>query len=241
MKKTVFLSLCVFTVIAQAQVSDTIGKKKKFNQHELGINLLPPLLFVSGATGVQPKFLNTTYRYLKNEKHAFRVTTGINVYNTGGHPSFMNDMVSHSNDLTIIKTTSNRSPINIMTGIGYERILGKRKLKHVVGFDLNYNYVSRKTIIDYYGFKDSIVNGINYMEFVPIDTGKTVIHKYYNKFGITPFYSVRYELSPKWTLTASTRFNFQYSRLSYPGYPKISSFDFNTSGLLSELSLFYRF
>lgn len=241
MKKSMLFLLCVIVAIAHAQVSDSSSKKINPKCHEIGVNLLPPLLFISNANGVQPKFFNATYRYLKNEKHAFRVTAGINVYNSGGFPSFRTDVVLKSNNFTIYKNTSDGTPANFMGGIGYERIFGKRKLKHVIGCDMTYNYVGRRTSVDYYGLKDSLVNGNLQREFVPIDTGKTIVHKYYNKVGIAPFYSIRYELSSKWLITASTRVNLQYSQMTYAGYPKIASFDFNASGLLSELSLFYRF
>ena len=94
---------------------------------------------------------------------------------------------------------------------------------------------------DYYGTRDTIINNIQFTDYIPIDTGKTVINNYLHKFGITPFYSVRYSISKRWLITTSVRANFQTYKRKVEGYPDMYVSDFNLNGLISEISLFYRF
>jgi len=204
--------------------------------------VLPPFLLLSGVFGSQPKFFNTTYRYLINDRNALRLTAGLNVFNSGSYNNRI-ESAKTINNVTIYKNTSMSSNANFKFGAGYEKILGKRKLKHVVGVDLTYNYVNEVLASDYYGFKDTIYNNIKHTEYVAIDTGRTTTNRYYHKFGITPFYSLRYALSPKWLITASTRLSLQGYRIKDKYIPGgyVTIIDFNTDGLISEICLYYRF
>lgn len=241
MKKLMLLLSCVIANNVHSQDSLKASKAQNTKRHEIGVNILPPFLLLCGGYGNQPKFMNATYRYLLSEHNALRATAGVNIYNSPSPLSFQKEAVSMTNGLVIYENTTSNTPSNFMVGAGYERIMGKRQLKHVVGFDLTYNYVDETRITDYYGMKDTLINNITTKEFVRIDTGRTVTHRYCNKIGITPFYSIRYALNKNWLLTASTRLNFQYYQVKSEKNPTTSQFDFNTSGLISEVSLFYRF
>ncbi len=240
MKNTAIVILCLLIVEGQSQDSSKAKTPKILKRHEIGLNILPPLLALSGVSQSQPNFFNATYRYILNAHNALRATAGINVYNSNNSGDQKN-AVAMGNGLTVYQTTNSRTPANLMAGIGYERIMGKRKLKHVIGVDLTYNYVSSISSSSYYGIKDSVYNNTHHADIVPIDTGRATVQKYYHKFGVTPFYSIRYPLSSKWLISASTRFNFQYYKINNGNYPAITLYDLNLSGLISEISLFYRF
>lgn len=240
MKKLMLLLLCVFTIKSHSQDSLKTIKSPKSKRSEIGLNILPPFLLLSGVSSANPKFFNATYRYLLNERNALRIVSGINVYNSN-YTGNQNIAVSMGNGLTVYQISSSRTPLNVLSGIGYERILGKHKLKHVIGCDLTYNYVTTVVSSNYYGMKDTTYNNVRHAEYIPIDTGRAITSRYFHKIGITPFYSLRYELNSKWLVVASTRLNFQYYQVKNENYPKASLFDFNMDGLISEISLFYRF
>jgi len=240
MKKLMLLTMYLisFNTFSQDSLSNKGLTKPKRN--EVGINVLPPILILSSVTRSQPKFFNATYRYLYSETNALRITGGINVFNSSNLAK-QSVAVSISNSITVYKNTTVSNPVNTMLGIGYERIIGKRKLKHVVGCDLTYNYVKENTAINYHAIKDTIINSYKQENFMPIDTGKTNYQRYFSKFGITPFYSLRFALTPKLLVTASTRLSLQTYTIKNDRYPNMRVFDFNSDGLISEISLFYRF
>lgn len=241
MKRSLMLLLCVFAINAHSQDSLKTDNSIKPKRHEIGLNILPPFLALAGAGGGNSQYFNITYKYFLNERTAFRTTAGIIVF--GNHNLYGNqtETVIKTNSVTVNKTNYSHDPTNIQGTIGLERIFGKRKLKHVLGFDLTYNYQNHRENISYYKLTDSIgANNTKIQNWQNIDTGRTVVNSYINKYGITPFYSVRYPITEKFILTSSVRFNLQASQRRYNGLT-YNSFDFNMSGVISEVSLFYRF
>jgi hypothetical protein len=241
MKRSMLLLLCAYTLNTHSQDSIKTDKPIKIKRHEIGLNILPPFLALTGVSGGNPQYFNITYKYFLNERTAFRTTAGIIVF--GNHNIYGNqtETVIKTNSVTINKTKYTQNPTNIQGSIGLERILGKRKLKHVIGFDLTYNYQNQRENISYFKITDSIgINNEKIQMWQNIDTGRVVTNTYFNKYGITPFYSVRYPITEKFILTSSIRFNLQASQRRYNGLT-YNSFDFNMSGVISEVSLFYRF
>lgn len=241
MKRSLMLLLCVFAINAHSQDSLKTDKSVKPKRHEIGLNILPPFLALTGVSGGNPQYFNTTYKYFLNKRLAFRTTAGIIAFGNNNLCGNQTETVIKTNSVTVNKTKYTHDPTNIQGSIGLESILGKRKLKHVIGFDLTYNYQNQRENISYYKLTDSIgMNNEKIQNWQSIDTGQAVINTYINKYGITPFYSVRYPISKKFVLTSSMRFNLQASQRRHGGLTYYS-FDFNMSGVISEVSLFYRF
>lgn len=241
MKRSMLLLLCAYALNANSQDTTTTANLSKVKRHEVGLNILPPFLMLAGASGGNPHYFNFTYKYFLNERLAFRTTAGIIVFGNNYSYSNQTETVVKTSSVTINKTNYTHDPTNVQGSLGLEYVFGKRKLKHVAGFDLTYNYQNRRENISYYKLTDSIgSNNQKIQNWQNIDTGRAVINTYINKYGITPFYSVRYPITEKFILTSSMRLNLQASQKRYNGIT-YTSFDFNMSGIISEVSLFYRF
>ncbi len=240
MKKAVIVCACALSFAALGQDSINAKNPVPLKRNEIGLNVLPPILLLAGVNSAQTKYFNATYKRFLSERNALRVTAGVNVFNTPTNPNIIKSTFV-GGGLTLNKVTTTSTPINVQGSLGYERVMGKRRLKHVIGADLTYNYVNERVLSEYYGTKDTTINNIQMSDYIRIDTGRTVKNNYVHKFGITPFYSIRYPITKRWLLTTSVRANFQMYKRKVDGYPDMTISDFNLNGLLSEVSLFYRF
>ncbi len=240
MKNLIFVLLSVFILEIKAQDSLPIKELVRIRKNEIGLNVLPLFIAISGASSNYNDLFNFTYRRLLKPKHALRITSGIYLNGndwSNGYPL----IVSKSNSVTVYQTNYSTGRVNVQSGIGYEYILGKRKLKHVFGCDLTYNYQKVTSNRSYYQIKDSTdVNNNMHQTYSSIDTG--IVSKSFinHKLGANLFYSLRYPLGNKWLLTASTILSYQTWRSDE--FAKKSTINqFDVKGLVSEVSLFYRF
>jgi len=239
MKNLISVFLIFFVFEMRGQDSSSTKQVLKIRKNEIGINVLPVLVELTGAMPDHKDLINITYRRLIKNKHALRITSGVYTPEYE-RPDYIAAVISKSNSVAVIQNNK-VGGINLQAGIGYEYIIGRRRLKHVVGLDLTYNYQKQIISTDYSLVKDSIgPNNFHQSTSSSIDTGKVVKNNYYNKIGANLFYSLRYPLSKKWLMTASVILSWQTYRTQDLSQ-NVRIYDFNVNGLVSEVSLFYRF
>src|SRR5262249_26081732 len=108
-----------------------------------------------------------------------------------------------------------------------------RKLKHVLGADVLYNNKFLRE--EYFYYEQTSDN-----KTTRIDTGSYVKTSNFDKLGLNLHYTLRYELSSRWLVTASAtmanKFYRQKVRNSYS-----NNYSIDMLGLISDISIFYRF
>lgn len=238
--KTLITSL-LLTGVLTAKAQDSLKPKTAYpaKKSELGISVITPAIMVLGATDFNERYTNLTYRYFLSEKHTIKPFVGMSFFPPPslGYPR----SVSAANSSTVYMMSNATTPTNFQVGVGYEYVLGGRRLKHLIGADLLYNNKFTREEILYYRETDSVdVNGKVGKVTTPIDTGRSVKTNNYDKIGLNLHYTIRYEVSKRWLITASAIMsNKYYIRTSKNG--QASNFDANFIGLVSDISIFFRF
>ncbi len=237
MKFKLIVFIIAFSLKAQAQDSLVSPVIKK---NELGISVLAPFIFLSGGTNYTERFSYITYRRRVKQKHALKVFIAFPFLNENNN-QYIQTTLPSTGSITLHPTHEIRTPCNIEIGLGYELILGKQKLKHVLGLDAVYN---NKFVEDEYyvlSSKDTVdANGYNRNIIDRLDSGAYSKGTQYNKFGANLSYGIRYEFSKKWLITSSFIASFRYNSFTTSG-SRVSNFDVNVAGLISDISVFYRF
>jgi hypothetical protein len=235
---TVFVFFLASCVLAQdsafTETPDTIPLKK----HELGASILSPLIVLTGATDPSDRFTNITYRYLVTKKHALKIFAGFSLFNAS---------VYNSQDYPYIATTGQTVhpvsetivPSNFQAGLGYEIVLGTGRVRHAVGIDGVYNNKFEITKFQYRITRDSVDGAGNKFPYSFVaDTGKVSRGFTYQKLGFNVHYTLRYEYSTHWMVTTT----FLMSYRNYRGRENNSYLsDLEMNGLISDVSIFYRF
>lgn len=236
----IFLFAILFEVRSQ---NDTVAPSPlpfKEHKHEIGLSILSPFLMVVGATDLNERYTNLTYRYRLNQKHAIKGLFGTAFFNSNEN-KFEQDMLQATPGQTIYVNRELRTPANFQAGLGYELILGKNKLKHVLGIDLIYNNKFTSEYKSYNLLKDSLdANNNKILIGRGIDTGAVTLTRNYDKFGANLSYSLRYEFTENWLLTSSFILNYRYYQRRVNGILAGVS-DFSINGLIADISLYYRF
>lgn len=219
-----------------AQSQDSLKKAEpKFPKHELGLGLLYPTLIVLGGQNQNfERYTNLTYRWWFKEKHSLKVLAGL-VF-PGSMNSFTQTTVVMPDKTQLIANSYTQSPSNCQFGIGYEYYIGHKNLKLFAGADLIYNNQFVKKTFYYTNAKDSVANSL-----VKLDTGAYVSGRNYDKMGFNLNFGVRYEFNRQWAITAHCSSAFRFVQSKQPDGRTRKTFDFNTNGLVSDISLFYRF
>jgi len=78
-------------------------------------------------------------------------------------------------------------------------------------------------------------------EFTKIDTGGYVRTPNYDKVGINLSYSLRYEVSRRWMISASTIMTNKFYWDKKTNGSRGQNYEMNFVGLISDISIFYRF
>lgn len=232
--------LLIFLLITgTCNAQDSLVKKEK-KHYELGISLSTPLFVLLGVTDHNERYTNLTGRYFVAKKHAVKAFAGVALLNEGSS-DYQQSSYPAVNQTTVFPTTEIKTPSNFQLGLGYEYIMGRRKLKTALGIDVLYNNKFESTKFYYLTNKDSVgPNGQNVININRLDTG-AYIHNYnFNKLGINFSYSLRYALSKRWLLTGSFIMSYKIYRRK-EGLHETTISDFNLIGLVSDISLFYRF
>lgn len=221
---------------AQDTLSPVIKKPQR--PHEIGFSASTIFFVMAGVSDFNERYTNLTYRYLPGHHHGLKAFAGINMFNANNE--FRSGVVSVTQS-TVYATTERISPSNFQLGLGYEYIIGKRRLQQVVGLDVLYNNKFEIHRSYYTNSRDSTDNrGQHYIYTSRIDTGAHTTATNYDKFGLNLNYALRYSLSKRWLLTASMLVSYKtYRRREQQGYSRVSELNFN--GLISDVSVFYRF
>jgi hypothetical protein len=237
-KKQIIVPLALLTMTLSGQDTLTKQNNSMAKKHELGISLTTPMIILLGASDYNERYTNLTFRYFLSDKHAVKPFIGISP--NPNNPN-TDQYISSTNTSTIYLSNYSQTPSNFQVGIGYEYIMGKKKLKHVIGADILYNNKFLKEKHSYYKITDSTdIKGNTNNVTTPIDTGAYVKTNNYNKIGFNLSYNLRYELSKRWIITASTIASSKYYREGKSN-SRINVYDFNIVGLISDISVFYRF
>lgn len=235
--KTVFcilIALLLVTGTIKSQKSDSSGIKP-MPRHELGLSVLYPSLVILGGTPTGNTFYNNLcYRYRMTPGTSLRAFVGTTF------PGSMNSVregtvrVQPGNQ-KYLAYTEVQMPSNCQFGLGYEYLIGERKVKLLLGADFVYNNQFIKEIFYYTKANDSL-------KITPtrIDTGSYVKAENLNKFGTDLRLGMRYEMNRHWALTADCVISQRFYRRPTP-LGLTSIYDFNIARLVSDVSLFYRF
>ena len=229
--------LIVIAFTIQAKSQDSLNKKpSKTPRHELGLGILYPTLVVFGASNDNyERYTNLTYRRWFKEKYSFKVFAGTIFPNSMDNYSKSTVVImpsnTHLNGNTIIET-----PSNCQFGLGFERYIGHKKLKLFAGLDVVYNNKFVKKTFYYTYAKDSAANNI-----AKLDTGAYVNTRNFDKIGLNLNFGVRYEFNNLWVITATCVNSFRFIQTKTPAGGTNRVYDLNTNGLISDISLFYRF
>ena len=236
-EKLIIIILIGAISMVKAQDSSFVGKKPA-RPHEIGFSASTVFFLLAGVSDYNERYTNITYRYFLKEKHALKFFTGANVFNPD---NTIKSELRSVNQSSVYATTEKKTPSNFQLGLGYEYILGKGKLKHVIGVDLLYNNKFERENFYFMNVKDSINSKGNHeLKSTRVDTGAYLKTNNYNKFGLNLSYSLRYRLSKKWVITAGMLLSYKtYRRKETYGYTTVGEGNFN--GIISDVSVFYTF
>lgn len=216
---------------------DSLAKKSSFfkKRCEIGVSVLTPFIMIAGAQDQTERYTNLTGRYFIAPGHAVKVLGG-GVIGTNNYSITQQRYLGVNQSYTF--TTESITSTNFIVGLGYEYVLGHAKLKHVLGLDLIYN---NKSVNDesYYETATA-VPGTSTPVVHKLDTGSYSRRTTYNKGGFNLSYSLRYELSRRWVITASAIYSNRFYRTG-TGSSRSTVYDMNLNGLVSDVSLFFRF
>jgi hypothetical protein len=240
MKKALFIITILLAVSETASCQDTTAKPltKPGRRKEIGVSILTPLILMAGTQDQSGRYTNVTFRYRFTFRRAVRAFVGF-ASNNPPYPSLYEAGVV-TNSTTTYEVVVRTRPSNFQAGIGYEYMVGER-LKQVPAIDLVYANLFEKdehTFVKYSSNVDSTGGG-SYL-YERIDSTRSVYTQNYDKIGINLSYSLRYELSRKWIITASIVAAYRYTRRG-AGKNAIVHQDFDIIGPLSDISIFYRF
>jgi hypothetical protein len=237
MKHCLIIFLCVFVLKARSQDSLVVPSLKK---NELGFSVLVPFIVLANARGTYERFSYLSFRHRLNQKHAVKIFTGFSIFNQSDR-AYIQTSLPSTGAVTLHPTHEIHTPCNIEVGIGYEFIMGKQKLKHVLGLDLVYNNKFVEDRFYVLSTKDTVdANGYYRNKVDRLDSGAYTKGINYNKFGANLSYGIRYEFSKRWLLTTSFIYCYRLYRLTTNGSTTINQ-DLNTNGIISDVSIFYRF
>jgi hypothetical protein len=239
------VTLCTMVLLTSCSLSAqdslrTTSSTQGFKRHEVGVSVLTPLIILAGATDYNERFTNITYRFRKNKNHAFKTFAGLSRNET---PLYYHDqpagMLGASGN-TVYPEVITHIPSNFQLGAGYEFIIGRR-VQQAFGLDFVYNNKFEKQEHFYReAYTVAEPNGMKRTEERRLDTGSFVTSRNYDKIGFDLSYSLRFPLAKRWLVTASVIGSYRYFK-GYDNGRTYSIHDWNINGLLSDVSIFYRF
>jgi hypothetical protein len=235
------LMLALFNSAVYAQDSTDKKKTKVIpeRRHEVGISILTPFLMLTGANDSHnERFMYAAYRYRLSQYNSIKAAVGFAPFFQEYRNNPVGAISSPQNTVYLNVTPTN--PVNYQVCFGYERMFGGR-LKHVFGIDLLYN---KRVMVENYYYTEIHQQtdpfGNTSTVYKSIDTGAYHKTYRYNRFGFNLTYSLRYEFSKRFVLMASAIGSFKYT-VANINNRRITNFDFNTPGLVADVTLFYRF
>ncbi|MCD6069164.1 MAG: hypothetical protein K0S33_3990 [Bacteroidetes bacterium] len=252
-KILIIASFCFFCSRISAQQEDSIRTYK----NEIGLNLVPAISLLSGSFGNNTNHSLQFKRQL-TEKIWYRAGLG---YLTNRNPV---ESVSPTytlageTDSTYAVTYSNsyvQNEFRIMQGIEFR--FGKKRIKQFTGMDMGYgrSSSSQSEIFALYN-KPTYSYGIPNSEYFTykeriMDSVISAHSTRQNILILNPFYGAQFHITKHLYFSAQLGLNFKlsFNKTSYIAdnankYPDTShstGFDFQTTGILNDFSIFYRF
>jgi len=254
-------SVLAFTIaIAITSTSFASGIKydsTKVRTNEISLNIAPVATGLMGASIFSPRY-SLSYKKIVKEKNALRFGASYLVRNSEYY-SYYNDNYSvlfSSDSVQMRRYFKYDAGNKIQISAGYELRWGKHKLKHFAGADVIGGYYKTRTTWEDKEYYLTITpnQGDTFPQWkqntsIPVSLAReTIAEMFY--VGISPFYGVRLDISKRFAMSAQVGFDasFDFGNSTDNNYyagtyteTKIISFNFETSGLISDLSLIYKF
>lgn len=234
MKITYYALLLAWAPLISTAQENNIAPVKE-PKHELGLGLIYPMTLVIGNVNSDNNhYTNLSYRYKLSPKNCIKLLAGM------AHPFNASSLTQTKvlilpSNTSLVANTLYQTPSNCQFGIGFEHFIGSKQLKLFAGADFMYNNLFSKKTFFYTNAADSASPHLN-----KLDTGAYVSARNYNKVGIDFHFGARYEFNSKWvimgTFTASQRV---YGTTANGRAIRVN--DFTINGLISDISLYYRF
>ncbi|MBL7931915.1 MAG: hypothetical protein JNL60_08435 [Bacteroidia bacterium] len=240
MKNNIALALTIIVCNCMAQNPDSLKLKAPVpaKSSEIGVSVSTAFFVLAGVSDYNERFTNVTYRRLYPKHHALKLFTGVALFNSHENNYQQGYYIPGTPHTTIYPTSEITTPSNFQVGVGYEYIIGKKKLKQAFGFDLVYNNKFERNKFYYLKLHDSTGTGAT--EPTRLDTGAYVKGTNFDKFGFNISYSLRYQFSKRWVGTVSCIGSYRFYKRRENGIESTIS-DFNMTGLISDISIFYKF
>lgn len=253
MKKAVIVSLLILSFRAKPQnylSPDTLRR------HELSVSVLPVVNLFSGSfSGSTLTNFNLSYKHYFKNSYVFRSAIVLfpKGYNSPDYAGLVfYDRTIGSNN--IFYSESWRGSIKSQLNVGIEKIYKMNRLMHGFGTDFFINY-SWVTYRNYYFYRPGYISNTNF--FIPGDTTNYNVDSlgyHWNErrigIGLQVFYSVRYKINKHFYLSATIGPSFNFSFINGSRYEnrtrqsrnyKNFDFEFPNVGLISDISICYRF
>ncbi|HEY1038105.1 MAG TPA: hypothetical protein VGF30_01795 [Bacteroidia bacterium] len=252
MKKIAALAfLCLITLSGRSQDSIRVSK------NEIGINLVPAIAVLNGSLG---HFVNNKLQYKRriNSNIWYKASVAF-ISNRNSMRQFAPDyyITAETDTTRSVKYSFNNvgNEFNISQGIEYR--FGKKKIRQFTGADLGYARSTNYDIDKYGVYKKDFYNNVTKsggdFDFKNniLDSTITRSSTKFNSIVLTPFYGARFNITNRLVFSmqlgvtfkvgfAEQKFDIDNSN-SNPDSQRFTNFDFTTSGLLNDFSLFYRF
>ena len=258
------LILCLLTLsigILSAQTTTKTKKSYKYihpyndtlwRKNEVGFGISAPLLSSIVYKGLKNIDINIQYKRLLTRRDALRL--GIN-YNENGSKyysttSFMPQLVFKEIDTLPYSSTSYNHNQSVYLNLGYEHYIGKHRVKFIIGSDLvigfkdNTNYYSNEyAIVRTDTIGNSVTTTIVYNEKLDNNFfhNYPLNHDYSIKVGMKTHIGARIPISNRFIFNFNTSITMGYEHVFNKNYINRNNYFVDISGIVSEVSFFYRF
>ena len=252
MKKIAALALLLLMTLS-GKSQDSI----KVSKNEIGINLVPAAQLFGGGGGY---FKNNKLQYKRriNEKVWYRASIAY-ITNRNTMLQFAPDynIVGETDSSHFARYSYNNISNEFYAGQGLEFRFGKKRIRQFTGADLGYAYSTSNFIEKYGEFKKDYYNAFTKegggfsLKNSLLDSTITSSFTRHHVIQLTPFYGARFNITNRLLFSMQLGLNLRMSfskqtfdtdnSNSNPDSQRFTNFDFTTSGLLNDFSLFYRF
>lgn len=262
MKTKLILSLLILSIgILSAQ---TITKPKKtykyihpyndtlWRKNEIGFGISAPFLSSTLYKGLKNIDINIQYKRLLTSRDALRF--GINYNENGNQYYTTTTYIPHldfkDNDSIPYSSTDYNHNQSAYLNIGYEHYFGKKRVKFIIGSDLvvgfkdyTYYHSNQYAAVRSDTIGNLVTNTIVYTENLnnyhlfnlPLN------HDYSLRLGMKTHIGARFPISNRLIFNFVTSITMGYEHVFNKNYTYKDHYYVDLSGIVSEVSLFYRF
>ncbi|MBL7888130.1 MAG: hypothetical protein JNL24_01185 [Bacteroidia bacterium] len=250
-RKTMLLFILVsFSSIAQETTDQS--KEEKTPKNEIGFNTIPLIKIAIGQERIIHNRYNLSYKRVLNDQSALRFSFVLDHFKPAVEPApFLNDTIFQSPNNSLVTEKEFRSEyFKPHLNIGYERRFGKKKLGFFYGADLTAGYYQKRSFKENYNLKsDTTATGATFWYFDDKLPSYTTQSRSNIMFaGLHSFFGARYPITKRMIITAQVGFDAVLSRdkttvieNNVESTRTVNSFDFSSPGILSDVSIVYRF